>query len=147
MICKLGCLEKGFYCSISVVPSVISHYKDVLERFVFLLQLFEQSDCRLSINRGALLYHDISGIMCIDHSVDIDPLPATVGLNLFVLTLLYPTVCTMCIMLWMSTISVINGGFSAPFVRFCSASFASIIRKNFSCSALSALQERNTVSP
>ncbi len=81
------------------MPSVISHYKDVLERFVFLLQLFEQSNCRLSINRGALLYHDISGIMCIDHSVDIDPLPTTVGLNLFVLTLLYPTVCTMCIIL------------------------------------------------
>ena len=57
--------------------------------------------------------------MCIDHSVDIDPLPATVGLNLFVLALLYPTVCKMCIMLWMSAISVINGGFSAIFCEFC----------------------------
>jgi hypothetical protein len=76
-----------------------------------LLQLFEQSDCRFSVNGGALLYHDISGIMRIDHSVDSDPLPTTVGLNLFVLALLYPTVRTMGSMLWMSAISVLNGGF------------------------------------
>ena len=37
---------------------------------------------------------------------DTDPLPATVGLNLFVLALLYPTVRTMCIMLWMSAIKL-----------------------------------------
>ena len=115
----LGRLEKGFYCSISVVPSVISHYKDALERFVFLLQLFEQSDCRLSINGGALLITTSVGSCALTTAVDIDPLPATVGLNLFVLALLYPTVCTMCIMLWVSTISVINGGFSAIFCEFC----------------------------
>jgi hypothetical protein len=57
--------------------------------------------------------------MCIDYSIDIDPLPATVGLNLFVLALLYPTVRTMGIMLWMSGISIINGGFSPIFGEFC----------------------------
>lgn len=100
----LGRLEKGFYCSISVVPSVISHYKDAFERFVFLLQLFEQSDCRLSINGGALLITTSVGSCALTTAVDIDPLPTTVGLNLFVLALFYPTVCTMCIMLWMSAI-------------------------------------------
>jgi hypothetical protein len=57
--------------------------------------------------------------VCIDHSVDIDSLPATVGLNLFVLALPYPTVRTLGIMLWMSAISVINGGFFSIFREFC----------------------------
>ena len=57
--------------------------------------------------------------MCIYHSVDIDPLPTTVGLDFFVLAPLDPTECTMGIMLRMSTISVINGRFSLIFGEFC----------------------------
>ncbi len=73
----------------------------------------------MSINGGTFLYDYIGGIMCIYHSIDIDPLPATVGLtvglDLFVLAPLDPTVCTMGIMLRMITISIINGRFSLIF--------------------------------
>ena len=79
-------------------------------------------------------------------AVDIDPIPApqlhnTVGLDLFVLALLYPTcaqwaLCCGGIMLRMSTISVINSRFPLPSHDTISASFASISLKNSSCATL-----------
>ena len=57
--------------------------------------------------------------MCIGDSVDIDPLPAPIDFDLFVLSLLYPTMCTMDVMLRMGMVSVINGGTLGVFSKFC----------------------------